>query len=96
MTSSIWVPDGDVGQVPVGLSGVPIRGQITEVREGLASISVGSAASVRKGMKFLVYRGDQYMGDLQITHVETSESAGLVVLQRGSIVRGDSVTTGFN
>ena len=96
VASSKWVPDGDVGQVAVGLSGVPIRGQITEVREGLASISVGSAAGVRKGMKFLVYRDAQYMGDLQISHVESSESAGLVVLERGSIVRGDSVTTGFN
>ena len=96
VASSKWIPDENVGQVPVGQSGVPIRGQITEVRQGLASISVGSAAGVRKGMKFLVYRGNQYMGDLQISHVESSESAGLVVLERGSIVRGDSVTTGFN
>ena len=96
VASRKWVPDEDVGQVPVGLTGVPIRGQITEVRDGLASISVGSAAGVRKGMKFLVYRGAQYMGDLAISHVEPSEAAGQLVLQRAGIVKGDSVTTGFD
>lgn len=92
-----WDEKGDqLSQVPVRESGVPIRGQITAVDNDLASISVGSASGVRKNMKFLVYRDNQYLGDLLVTHVESGESAGRIDIRKGAIVKGDSVTTGFN
>ncbi len=92
-----WLEKNDsVTQLPIYESGVPIRGQVTAVEQDLASISIGSSSGVRKNMKFLVYRNEQYLGDLQITHVEPSESAGRINLRRGLIVKGDSVTTGFN
>jgi hypothetical protein len=94
---SDWVETGDqVSQVPVRESGVAIRGQVMAVDSDLASISVGSADGVRKNMKFLVYRDNQYLGDLLVTHVESSQSAGRMNAARGAVIRGDSVTTGFN
>ena len=76
--------------------GIPIRGQITDVDNNLASISVGSAAGVQKDMRFKVYRDDSYLGDLKITYVQPGESAGRLESQQSRIVKGDSVTTGFN
>lgn len=97
LKSKDWDEQGDqVTQVPVRESGVAIRGQVTAVDSDLASISVGSASGVRKNMKFLVYRDNKYLGDLLITHVESSESAGRVKVAKGSVIMGDSVTTGFN
>jgi len=97
LKSKDWDEMGDqVAQVPIRESGVAIRGQITDVESDLASISVGSADGVRKNMKFLVYRDDLYLGDLLITHVESSQSAGRIKVAKGTVVKGDNVTTGFN
>ena len=76
--------------------GIPIRGQITDVDDNLASISVGSAGGVQKDMRFKVYRDDSYLGDLKIIYVQPGEAAGRLESQQSRIVKGDSVTTGFN
>ena len=76
--------------------GIPIRGQITDVEDNLASISVGSASGVQKDMRFKVYRDDSYLGDLKIIYVQPDEAAGRLESQQSRIVKGDSVTTGFN
>ncbi len=85
-----------VSQAPDLALGIPIRGQITEVRDNLASISVGSASGVQKDMRFKVYRDNSYLGDLKIVYVQPDESAGRLESQQSRIVKGDSVTTGFN
>lgn len=85
-----------VSQTSVAASGVPIRGQITEVRDDLASISVGSSSGVQQDMMFKVYRDNQYLGDLKVIYVEATESAGRLVLAQGDVFKGDAVTTGFN
>jgi hypothetical protein len=69
----------------------PIRGQVEQVEANMAQISVGSADGVKQGMKFIVYRGSEYLGDLQIELVEPNRSAGTLTLVKGDIRPGDSV-----
>jgi hypothetical protein len=59
-------------------------------------INVGSADGVAKNMKFLVHRGNQLLGTLVITNVDTKASAGkLQVVGPGMLVaQGDAVLTG--
>ena len=75
----------------------PIRGEIKDVKSGLASISVGSADGVAHGMTFLVYRKapkggkPQYLGSIKITRVDANQSAGEVEQSAGDIHAGDVV-----
>lgn len=69
----------------------PIRGQVEQLQDGTAQISVGSADGVKEGMKFVVYRGGEYLGDLRIEMVEPNRSAGTLTLTRGEIRPGDLV-----
>ncbi len=73
----------------------PIRAEITDVKDGLASISVGSADGVVEGMTFLVYRPASgggkptYLGTLRVTRVEANAAAGTVDANGGMIQTGD-------
>lgn len=69
----------------------PIRGKITEIKGDLASISVGSSSGVRKGMTFIIYRGSDYLGELQIQLVEPDRAAGVITTKIGEIREGDLV-----
>lgn len=75
----------------------PIRGEIKDIKSGLASISVGSADGVAHGMTFLVYRKapkggkPQYLGSIKITRVDANEAAGEVEQSAGDIKSGDVV-----
>lgn len=65
------------GVTPVTPTAVaPIRGKIVQVEGNLATISVGSADGVQKGMVFVIYRGSEYIGDIQVTDVEPNLAAG--------------------
>lgn len=81
---------------PAEAGGVPIRGEIREIHNNLASISVGSSSGVREDMRFVVVRGGKYLGDLVVTFVEPTAAAGRLERQQGNIVAGDRVTTGFD
>ncbi|MFQ5489465.1 MAG: hypothetical protein ACE5GE_01980 [Phycisphaerae bacterium] len=69
----------------------PIRGEITQVSGKLATLSVGSADGVANGMVFVIYRGLDYVGDLEIVRVEPNESAGRIVRSRGAPRIGDKI-----
>ncbi len=96
LSPSEFQPGEKVSMIKPGEAGVPIRGSITDIKDDLAAISVGSSSGVREHMKFIVVRGDKYMGDLVITHVEATEAAGRLSQRTGAIQQGDEVTTGFN
>lgn len=90
-------PDMDrVTSVATQQSGVPIRGSITEISEGLAAIDVGSASGVRRDMTLRVIRDDQYIGDLVITHVWHNDAAGRIDKRRGAVKLGDTVVSSFD
>lgn len=83
-------------QAPAGGGlAVPIRGEVTTVKDDLASISVGSADGVAPGMTFLIYRRPgaggkpMYLGTLRITRVSANEAAGQIEQSEGDIRAGD-------
>lgn len=74
------------------VSGTALRGRITEVDGELVTISVGRADGVKKGMKFVIHRNDEYVGDLIISAVDPNESAGRLTIAPRKPSRGDIVT----
>jgi hypothetical protein len=75
----------------------PIRGEVVEVDGRYVSLSVGESSGVVAGMKFMVYRGNKYVGDLEVESVRPKESGGkLVMVAPGEAVqRGDRVAWGL-
>lgn len=77
---------------------VRIEGKVTKVQSAdgqtLVQISVGKTDGVAQNMKFIVYRGQQYLGTLSVRVVDDRSSAGLVELSAGSITAGDLVVAG--
>ncbi len=91
-----------LAEVPAGVSkgrvlpltettGTPIRGRLLDVEGRRASISVGSSDGVEAGMVFVIYRGGDFIGDLEVTDVEPDKSAGRITLTRGTPRAGDLV-----
>ncbi len=76
-------------------SASPVIGEITSVRDSLASISIGSAQGVKQGMELIIYRGAQYLGKLKISKVLPEQAAGELVQVTGNIRPGDKVTDKF-
>ncbi len=87
-------PDATVKPVS-GMGSSPIIGEVTNVRDGLAEISVGGSHGVKSGMEFIVYRGSQYLGKLKINKVLADKSAGNLLQVQGNIRPGDKVTDKF-
>jgi hypothetical protein len=77
-------------RTPVAASA--IRGHVVEVDGELVTLSVGSADGVQKDMVFVVFRGDQYVGDVKITLVDPKRSAGRRISGNVSPRSGDQVT----
>ena len=77
---------------------IPIRGQITRVEpmddETFVEVNVGSNDGVASNMKFLVHRGNQFLGTLIITNVDIQNAAGRMQLLQGQVAAGDMVLTG--
>jgi chromosome segregation ATPase len=86
---------GDKAQPTAESEGSPILGQITEIRDSLASISVGSAQGVKSGMEFIIFRNGQYLGKLRVNKVLASQAAGELLQKQGNIRPGDKVTDKF-
>ena len=95
LSSSEFRDDEKVTMARTELAGVPIRGQITEIDGDNVAISVGSASGVRKDTRFWITRGDKFLGNLEVVYVESNESVGRLANKQGVVVRGDTVTTGF-
>ena len=73
----------------------PIRGKVTDVNlaEKIAQINVGEIAGVAEGTRFIIYHGDQYVGDLKITRVLRDQSLGAILLSSQPVKVGDEVAT---
>ena len=70
-----------------------LHGTILAVKEGIASINVGSAKGIRPGMRLVVYRGNRFVGYLKIVEVEAKEAAGLMVDTVLDVRPGDKLTS---
>lgn len=72
-----------------------VQGTITAVdlKNSMASVSVGKAEGVKEGMKFHVTRGDEFICDIQIIDVEASEAIGVLELVQKQPQVGDIVSS---
>lgn len=77
---------------------MPIQGQVTKIDkvqgETFVQINVGKNDGVEQNMKFIVHRGDQYLGSLVVTYVDTKAASGRMQLEKGQVAAGDQVLTG--
>ncbi len=79
------VAGGDIG----------LKGLITAVdlKNSMASISVGAADGVKQNMKFHVTRGSEFICDLIILDVESEEAVGILDLVQQQPNVGDNIST---
>jgi len=76
----------------------PIQGQVQKVEDmagqAFVQLNIGRRDNVSENMKFIVYRGQQFLGTAVVTLVDEGSSVAKVVLQQSPIRQGDSVRTG--
>lgn len=83
-------------------TGPAINGSITELRNDTASgktlvrLSVGTNDRVAKGMKFIIHRNGQYVGNITITQADMQWSVGEIGLAPMAPQVGDGVRTASN
>lgn len=64
-----------------------------DMKNSMASVSVGSVDGVREGMRFHVTRGDEFICDILIISVDTEESVGVLELVQQQPMIGDNAST---
>jgi seryl-tRNA synthetase len=74
---------------------ISLQGLVTAVdlKNSMASISIGKADGVREGMKFHVTRGDKFLCDILIIDVDAEESVGILELVQQQPRINDTVST---
>ena len=76
-----------------------VRGTVTHVgaESGMAQVNIGSDSGLSPGNDLIVFRGNEYVGDLTITTVEPKTAVGKFRPARraAKIQKGDSVITSF-
>ncbi len=74
---------------------IALRGLIADVdlKNSMASISIGRADGVKEGMKFYVTRGDDFLCEILIIDVEAEEAVGVLELVQQQPRVGDNVST---
>ncbi len=83
----------DAGPEVTLAPGDAITGTVTTVRGDYASINIGSAKGVARGMRLIIYRGTEVVSFLRVEEVEVAQSAGIIVDSRLDTLQGDKVTT---
>lgn len=80
---------------PASTRAINLTGRVTEVdvKGGMASISIGSAAGVGKDMKFHVTRGDRFICDIVIFDVDAEKAVGTLDLVQAAPQAGDAAAT---
>ena len=83
------------GEAPVFGSDIRISGTIdgVDVANNIASINIGSAKGVRKGMEMIISRGDRLVGVLRIEQVTLNQAAGIIIDKRMDPRQGDKADT---
>ncbi len=79
-TAGVFEEPGPANISPAAPASAPrISGHVLYVDRDLVTLSVGSADRVRKGIVFVIFRGTQYIGDVEITDVEPNLSSGRLI-----------------
>ena len=89
-------PEGAIARpaIPVARD-IALQGLVTAVdlKNSIASISIGTADGVKEGMKFHVTRGDEFICDILIIDVDVEEAVGVLELVQQQPRVGDNVST---
>lgn len=74
---------------------IELKGLVTAVdlKNSMASISIGTAAGVKAGMKFYVTRGDEFICNILIIDVDAEEAVGVLELIQKQPKAGDNIST---
>jgi cell shape-determining protein MreC len=74
---------------------INLKGLVSEVdmKNSLATISLGSADGVREGMRFHVTRGDEFICDMLIVDVDVEKAVGVLELIQQPPKVGDNAST---
>ena len=74
---------------------IELKGLIkaVDLKNSMASISIGSAAGVKVGMKFHVTRGDKFICDILIIDIDAEEAVGVLELIKQQPKAGDNIST---
>lgn len=88
-------PDKDKAQPARITREIGLEGLVTAVdmKNTMASISIGSADGVRDGMKFHVTRGNKFICDILILEVDAKQSVGILELVQEQPKVEDKVST---
>lgn len=83
------------GVIPVGFTddATVVIGTITAIDNDVASINIGAAKGIKKGMKLIVFREDNFVAFLQIRLVDLNTAAGVLVNKRLEPRQNDKVKT---
>lgn len=73
--------------------GPKVEGSVTAVRSDIASLNVGAASGVKKGMEFILYRETEFVAHLQIEYVDTTTCSGIIVDAQRDVKVGDKAST---
>jgi myosin heavy subunit len=95
MTSPVTQERGPVRAASSGTAPIGLKGLVNQVdlKNSMATISMGSADGVREGMKFHVTRGDQFICDILIIDVDADKAVGTLELVQQQPKVGDSAST---
>jgi hypothetical protein len=75
-----------------------LRGRILDIdKDDRAEVSLGSDDGLRQGHTLEIYRGDKYLGRMQIEEARPHEAIGLILkeFKQETIRKGDQVATRF-
>jgi len=89
-------PEKDIARpAPVTARDIGLKGLVTAVdlKNKMASISIGTADGVKEGMKFHVIRGDKFICDILIIDTDAEEAVGALELMQEQPRAGDTVST---
>ena len=90
-------PDRDLAQqvIPAATADIALKAKVSGVdtKSSMAKISIGSSSGVKKGMRFHVSRGNEYICDILIIDVAAEESVGLLELVQKDPRIGDDAST---
>jgi vacuolar-type H+-ATPase subunit I/STV1 len=75
-----------------------IQGVVTDVKvigdDTFVAVNVGLNDGVKEGMKFMIHKGDVYLGDVIVNTVDRNSAAGRVTLKAGEITPNSEVMAG--
>jgi len=94
-TSGTVTPKPVTAVLPVGDIDLKALVSAIDIKNAMASVSIGSADGVTEGMRFHVTRRNEFICDILIISVDIEESVGVLELVQQQPVVGDSASTNF-